>query len=611
VQNPNISVSPRNTTNYSVIGLDTNGCSDQKSVRVEVLPEIILTTSSQNAGCGKSDGIANVSVAGGLPPFKYLWTSGSKNAIATGLKAGFYEVTVTDANVCNNSASAVIKNTNGPNVVVNGITNASCAGVADGSIALDIQGAVLSIQWSNGAITEDINGLSPGKYILTVIAADSCITTQEFTITAPDAMQIDALVQAPKCGSNDGFVTLNVTGGVFPYRYDWSNSTSNDTLIAAGAGVYQVTVTDDNSCTDSIEVVVSDSGAPVISLIKVIQPDCGSNNGEIHIDINKDTLAQFRWNTGDSTYIIKNLVHGVYRATATDTAGCRGLTNITLNSITPRAKELCVATIDTATGLAQVVWSNTGAKEIEVFTKALGRKDFSVLGSAPVNVNVFTDSLPTLIDKSYSYAIKSTDSCGSVSELSGLHQTIYLTSQLDKDNNIILRWTAYAGFKYSEYEIMRVANGVMSEYGRAGIGTNEIIISGEEFGAANIYYIIRVAAPESCGPTDYYDYSWSNKSINYGSFNINVDHPGNLAICKLYPNPNGGQFTLQLGFNAETNVGLRITDMSGRVVWNANLDNVFGVVTLPIDLMNNAAGMYQLRIDAADEVFMERIQVIR
>ena len=611
VQNPNISITPLKTSSYSVVGLDTNGCSDQKMVEIEVLPEIRVTTSGQNAGCSAADGIANVSVAGGLPPFSYLWTSGSKNSIATGLMAGFYEITVTDANVCNKNASVAVKNTNGPNVVVNGITNASCAGVADGAIALDIQGAVLAIQWSNGANTEDISGLSPGKYILTVTAADSCITIQEFTITAPNAMQIAALVEAPNCTNNNGFVTLSVVGGKSPYRYDWSNSTSNDTLLSVTSGVYQVTVTDDNSCKDSLEVVVSDSGAPVISLIKVIQPDCGVNNGELHIDVNKDILTHFSWNTGDSAYIIKNLVHGIYRATATDTAGCRGLTSITLNSITPRAKELCVATVDTATGLSQIVWSNTGAKEIEIYTKALGRDDYSVLGSTPVNPNIYTDSLSSIIFKSYSYAIKSTDSCGGVSELSSLHQTMLLTSQLEKNNDIILRWTAYAGFKFSEYEIMRVENGVMTEYGRAGIGTNEIIITGEEFGSRKIFYVVRVAAPESCGPTNYYDYSWSNKSLNFGSFNINVEHPGNMALRKVYPNPNGGQFTLQMGFNAEVDVEIHITDMSGREVWNTNLNQVFGVITLPINLLNNAAGVYQMSIEVGREVFMERIQVTR
>ena len=217
----------------------------------------------------------------------------------------------------------------------------------------------------------------------------------------------------------------------------------------------------------------------------------------------------------------------------------------------------------------------------------------------------------SIIFKSYSYAIKSTDSCGGVSELSSLHQTMLLTSQLEKNNDIILRWTAYAGFKFSEYEIMRVENGVMTEYGRAGIGTNEIIITGEEFGSRKIFYVVRVAAPESCGPTNYYDYSWSNKSLNFGSFNINVEHPGNMALRKVYPNPNGGQFTLQMGFNAEVDVEIHITDMSGREVWNTNLNQVFGVITLPINLLNNAAGVYQMSIEVGREVFMERIQVTR
>ena len=284
---------------------------------------------------------------------------------------------------------------------------------------------------------------------------------------------------------------------------------------------------------------------------------------------------------------------------------------VSFRTMAEPAPAVDVGNISELTGLAQIVWGNTGAKEIEVFSRALGSKEYSLRGSYPINPNIYTDTLSDLIERSHNYTIKSTDSCGNKSELGRVHQTIYLTSQLDKENNVILRWTAYEGYAYSEYEIVRVENGVASEYGRAGIGTNELIISDEPFGATNIYYVIRVAAPQSCVPTDYYDYSWSNKSINYGSFNINIEYPGNLAMRKLYPNPNGGQFNLQLGFNAETEVSLHVTDMSGREIWNKELGQVFGIVTTPIDLLDNAAGVYQLRIEAGEEVFMVRIQVTK
>ena len=109
--------------------------------------------------------------------------------------------------------------------------------------------------------------------------------------------------------------------------------------------------------------------------------------------------------------------------------------------------------------------------------------------------------------------------------------------------------------------------------------------------------------------TDYYDYSWSNKSINYGSFNTNIEHFGIIGLRKVYPNPNRGQFTLQIAFNTEVDAEIYITDMSGREVWNTSLNQVFGVLSLPINLLDNAAGVYQMRIEVEGEIFMERIQV--
>ncbi|MBK6889502.1 MAG: SprB repeat-containing protein [Sphingobacteriales bacterium] len=46
---------------------------------------------------GGSDGTASVTASGGTPPYTYLWNTGATTSSISGLVAGTYSVTVTDA----------------------------------------------------------------------------------------------------------------------------------------------------------------------------------------------------------------------------------------------------------------------------------------------------------------------------------------------------------------------------------------------------------------------------------------------------------------------------------------------------------------------------------
>jgi large repetitive protein len=53
---------------------------------------------------GANDGQASVNVSGGTMPYSYLWSNGATTSTITGLTAGVYNITVTDANGCVNSS---------------------------------------------------------------------------------------------------------------------------------------------------------------------------------------------------------------------------------------------------------------------------------------------------------------------------------------------------------------------------------------------------------------------------------------------------------------------------------------------------------------------------
>ncbi len=136
---------------------------------------------------------------------------------------------------------------------VNGeITGVQCFGETSGAIDLLVTGGTppFTFNWSNGATTEDIDGLVGGDYTVTVTdASGSCVVVSNvFTVPGPNAaITVNADVD-PELSGNDGAINLTVTGGTPPYTYLWSNGATTQDINGLSAGTYTVTLTDNNGC---------------------------------------------------------------------------------------------------------------------------------------------------------------------------------------------------------------------------------------------------------------------------------------------------------------------------------------------------------------------------
>jgi hypothetical protein len=84
----------------SFIVMDANGCVSTAMINVMEPPKIEISISIVSPTCGNADGSATASVIGGVSPYSYLWSDAQTTATASGLLAGTYSVTVTDANGC-------------------------------------------------------------------------------------------------------------------------------------------------------------------------------------------------------------------------------------------------------------------------------------------------------------------------------------------------------------------------------------------------------------------------------------------------------------------------------------------------------------------------------
>jgi MAM domain, meprin/A5/mu/Secretion system C-terminal sorting domain/SprB repeat len=134
---------------------------------------------------GLNNGSIALSVSGGnATNLSYNWSTGSTSGIVTGLAPGIYSVTVTGSAGCSNVQTF---NIIAPlPLVVNG--TATHSGAANGgSVSITVSGGTSPYyyNWSNGATTSNLSGVTAGTYTLTVTDFKDCSTVRTYTIVQP------------------------------------------------------------------------------------------------------------------------------------------------------------------------------------------------------------------------------------------------------------------------------------------------------------------------------------------------------------------------------------------------------------------------------------------
>lgn len=248
---------------------------------------IIYIDSSQNEMCSASDGAIFTHVTGGTPPYTYLWNSSpvQQNQNLTGVHAGVYSVTMTDANGCKSYADTIITDTPPPSVVFDNILSDTC-NKHSGAIHATAFGGhpPYSFVWSTSP-TDNltyISHLSEGVY--TVSVTDSiCLATASVYIGNIPGPKADflfypriATIQNPTFRFEDWS-----TGNIDHWSWDFGDmsgsSHPNPVHTYHGIGTYEVMlrITNDYGCVDSItkQAIVIDKPALYI-------PNCFTPNGD-------------------------------------------------------------------------------------------------------------------------------------------------------------------------------------------------------------------------------------------------------------------------------------------------------------------------------------------
>lgn len=642
---------------YTVLVTDGQGCIDSARVLVAQPDSIALTLASSPESCAGMDGAAVVVPQGGNGNFTFQWntTPPTVTPQLIGQAAGLYTVLVTDANGCIAVDSVMIVDgcPCGDTVTVS-TTAETCIGNNGTATATTDTSGTYSFLWSTGDTTATITGLDFGVYTVTVTNASGCVTVAS-AIVQDDCncgMILNTTAMGETCTlGGDGSATVAVSGiAIPPFTYTWNTTPIQTTATAIGLaqGTYAVTVTDATGCVQTTTVNVPGT---VSASINVVNASCNLNNGSLQVIAQGGRMPyQYLWDLNGSVSTndsVSGLGAGTYNVTVTDASGCTASTtgivvqNGTFNVNTVGIDNFC---------------STSGASASAIAVGG-GTAPFSFAWGAPANAA--TANINNLSTGTYTVTVTDANGClntGSVNvtsldaspDLSVSQTNVSCFGSSDGAIDLTINAsTAYAVAWSNGVNAEDIANLAAGNYTVVVVDANGCVASTTvAISQPNPLIVSSTSTPTSdddgtasavpSGGTPPYNFLWNNGAtaqtitgLTPGTYTVTVtDVNGctangaaivdlfssagdlvSLTQFDLFPNPTPGQFTVQLGFQADTDAQVTIYNAVGQQVWTRTTSR--SAETIDLDLSQWPAGVYSVAVTTDTGQAVKRVLIVR
>lgn len=568
---------------YNVTVTDFNGCSATGAATIAEPAALFLGLDStvQVACPGGATGAAYVSVTGGVSPYLYAWSNQATTEDITGLAAGQYTLTVTDANNCSIVSNPVTITQPAPiSIIVISTTNVNCNGGTNGGINITVTGgnAPYTYLWSNGVTTQDITNSPAGTYTPTITDNRGCtLVGQTFTITEPAvlAIAVDSTMNATCSTNTDGAAYVTVSGGTIPYSYNWSNTTTQEDLVGVTANTYQITVTDSHQCSATAEATVGANANIALTVDSVHNAICaGGSTGAVYITATSGVAPYiYTWSNSTTNEDLTNVAANTYTVTVNDGNGCS-----TTASATVADGYALNAVVDSTHNV-----SCNGGANGEVFTTPTN-------GAAPY-VYVWSNSASTedisgLAAGTYTLTLTDANGCtynglsATVTAPTAVVLTSVVTDQVGTANNGAIDVTVSGG---------------TAPY--TSVWSNNA--TGEDLTAISAgIYTTTVTDANGCtaSKTDTVDLITGIDVVN-GTYSV-----------AMYPNPTMATATVEVKLENANDVTVEVFNITGQLVISAKEYGVSNA-KFNFDFTNQAAGVYNTKITIGDKVVTKRLVV--
>jgi hypothetical protein len=407
--------------------------------------------------------------------------------------------------------------------------------------------------------TNPVTPTVTSSYTVTGTSSVGCISLPSITTVTVFALPTISVSANSTVTCAGDLVSLTASGAI---TYTWNAAQSGATYTGAPSTstVYFVYGTDTQGCSNFVTQAITVNPLPNMGII--------NNNTFVCVGGSASVAATgamtYSWTNGDATNVImvNPTVTTIYGVTGTNTFGCvKTLTTaITVNTIvltlTSNTAICSGSSIDlTASGPTSYTWSHNNSH-------------FNSINVTPSVTSTYQVSGKDNKNCMHSGAVTVTVNPNPVVNVNATHTSICVgeTATL----------TANGATTYS--------------WGAAGAGASIMVIP-----TLGINYIYAVTGTDTKGCMSTASFTLSgNKCVGVTEFS-------GLSGLNVYPNPNTGNFVIELNNGAEK--AIEISDVTGRMI----LSDKTTEASLSVDISGYANGVYYVKIESAHHVEVVRI----
>ncbi len=190
----------------------------------------------------------------------------------------------------------------------------------------------VSLSQSFPQLTIDVNNIN--TYTAQVQTSNNCTATDNVTVTALSLPEISFNTEDALCNESNGSVEALISGGSGSYSLLWSNNSTGNTITNLAAGMYNLTVTDTNQCSNTDQVSIQQASGATVILEEDVNI-CAGETAILTASFDNGIEGLFVWNTQENTSQIdvNPISTTTYEVTATDNIGCTsvGTTQVVVN----------------------------------------------------------------------------------------------------------------------------------------------------------------------------------------------------------------------------------------------------------------------------------------
>ena len=267
------------TTTFSLVSIqDNSGCppdNQNATTQVIVSPLLSIEFNTTDASCGLDNGHVKANISGGTPPYVVQWSNNEIGDSISNITADTYFITVADFTSCQRVDSVVVNDTEKVTINCSVTNNVTTEGGSDGIVNIAVNGGLppLTINWMGissgqqaGVIGDnEITNLMAGNYTFLVRDGNDCVDSCRVVVEGPNCnFTLTAFASPPSCAEvSDGIIQLDAPAAALPVTYFWTNETNSGTntgfvMRDLIPGNYNITLTDNNGCSDSTSALVAD-----------------------------------------------------------------------------------------------------------------------------------------------------------------------------------------------------------------------------------------------------------------------------------------------------------------------------------------------------------------